>query len=233
MMKTGTIMIAGASFALLIGSPALGASSMRDHDRIRGAEWDPDRAVTQNLPSPQYRSGSFEGDRSRQSRDQFRRTPDQYDREFNRYRQDRDRQDRDRMSRDQWQDRRDRQNRYSDRREDGQRTAQKLKGNVLRFQENHIVVNTREGDRQRLHVNEKTLFDRGIERGDQIIAYVRPDGHAIAVRKDRGRQGEQFVFPGASERGDESRYNSRSDRRSYQDDYKRGQQRSDRDRYRP
>lgn len=191
-MKTGKLMIAGASLALLIGTPAFGASSMRDNERIRGAEWDPDRAVTQNLPSPRYRSDSFE-DRSSQSREHFRRNQDQqdqYDREFNGFRQEQDR-----MSRDQWRSPQYREDRYSTR-EDNGRMAQKLKGNVLRFQQNLVVVNTREGDRQRLHVNEKTLVDRGIERGDQIIAYVRPDGHAIAIRKDRGRPGEQFVVPG-------------------------------------
>lgn len=291
-MNPRMLAISSVSFALFLGMPGMGETSMRDNDRVRGAEWQPERAVTQNLPSPRYRSSGE--DRYHSSRDQFRRTPDQYSREFNRSqrRSDRGRMlvgtllgfqgeyavvntregDRQRLhvGKSTLMDagiergdnviakvrpdghaiaiRKDRgrrgehfvqpgapENRNVARSADNRRRALQLMGTLLHFQDDYVVVNTRDGDRQRLHVSDKTLLDAGMERGDRIIAQVRPDGHAIAIRKDRGRRGEHFVQPGAPEGGFgyEDRFRSRNDRHFYQDDYGRNQQRSDHGRYRP
>lgn len=236
------LIMTGTSLALLMGAPLVNESFARDNDRLRGSESMSDRSWRERSPSSQYQTRSWEGDRARSSRDQFRRTPGQYDREFNRdrgferYMEERNRFRGDERSRMRGDDRQYRSNRgqqgYSARSE-GNGRSQKLSGTLARFKGEYVVVDTKEGDRKRLHVNKKTLFDAGIERGDRVVAHVRPDGHAIAIRKDRGRRGEHYIQPGSSDRNYESRFRGGDDRSFYQDDFGRRDRRSDSGRYRP
>ncbi len=46
-----------------------------------------------------------------------------------------------------------------------------------------------EGRTRRFYVGRDTLFDESIGQGDEVIAKVLPNGHAIAVVKDRGAKG--------------------------------------------
>lgn len=202
-MKGKVLLITGASCALLIGSSALGASA-RDNDQIRGAEWNPDRAVTQNLPSPRYRSRSFEGDRYQHSRNQSQRDIEGYRGGYQRYQQEQGRFEKDHR-------------RYTGEQRTTYRSrnrsdAHTLLGTLIRVKGNSYVVNLLNGSRSRLHVDENTLLDAGLERGDRLIAKVRPDGHAISIIKDRGRKGEHFVAPGAPETRYDSYERVRSER---------------------
>ena len=232
-MKTRILSGTGVSLALaLFGTSALGESR---YDQMRGAEWQPERALTQNLPAPRYRNLPMENERYRQSRDQFQQPQGRFDGEDFSY-------DHKQIGFDDnhRQFRRNRgqggQDQYSSRQQDN-RMSHRLVGTLLRIKGDYFVVSSMDGDRQRLHVGEKTLVDAGIERGDRIIAQVKPDGHAIAIRKDRGRRGEYHVQPGAPDDsfGYESKYHGRNDhdRSSYQNDYGRDQQRSDHGPYRP
>lgn len=241
-MSARMLIITGTTMALLMGSPWVKESFARDTERLRGGEGQSERSWMERSPSSQYQTRSWERDQDRTSRDQFGRTSGQNDRGFQRdrgyerYLEERDRFRGDERSRFRGNNRQYRQNRgqegYSARSE-GNGRAQKLSGTLARFKGEYVVVDTRDGDRKRLHVNRKTLFDAGIERGDRIIAYVRSDGHAIAIRKDRGRKGEHYIQPGSSDRNDERRFRGRDDRSSFQDDFGRRDRRSDSGRYRP
>lgn len=241
-MTARMLIMTGTSLALLMGSPFGKDSFARGNDHLRGAENQSERDWMERSPSSRYQTRSWERDRERTSRDQFRRTPGQNDRGFQRdrgferYLEERDRFRGDERSRFRGDDRQYRQNRgpqgYSARSE-GNGRAQKLSGTLARFKGEYVVVDTKEGDRKRLHVNKKTLFDAGIERGDRVVAHVRPDGHAIAIRKDRGRRGEHYIQPGSSDRNYESRFRGRDDRSFYQGDFGRSDRRSDSGRYRP
>ena len=147
-------------------------------DRSRGAEWNPDRAISQNLPSPRYRSfddhdrswisrqkvGDTGGYDARQEQRRFQRNLERFDRYYD-------------------DQARARQNRM----------GHTVMGTLLRQDGHHYFLNTVRGDRVRLHVDDRTLLDAGIERGDLVIAKMKPNGHAIALRKDRGQRGGPYT----------------------------------------
>lgn len=191
-MKGKVLLITGASCALMLGSSALGAQ-MKDNAGIGGAAWSPDRGVQQNLASPGYHSRSYEGDRYQSSPNRFRQNYEDYRGEYERYQQEQGRFDNDRhqlngVERIPY---RSRNRSY----------ATTVLATLIRIKGDSYMVNLINGERRPLHVDENTLVEAGLERGDRLIAKVRPDGHAISIIKDRGRLGEHVVTPGAPEGG--------------------------------
>ncbi|GJL48961.1 MAG: hypothetical protein NPIRA01_01880 [Nitrospirales bacterium] len=177
-MKNYIIFVTTVSMGLMMGSPAIAGSSDRS-DYSRGAEWDPDRAISQNLPSPRYRSFD-DHNRYWESRQREEYTGPYYDERDDQNGYERNQQQYDRY--------------YSDRNRTRQNhMAHTVMGTLLRRQENEYLLNTVDGNRIRLRVDDRTLLDAGIERGDRVIAKMKANGHAIALRKDRGRKGGPYT----------------------------------------
>jgi len=67
--------------------------------------------------------------------------------------------------------------------------AKTMLGTIQGRRGDTFMVENVDGRTERVHVGKDTLVDESLQQGDPIIAKVLPNGHAIALVKDRGKKG--------------------------------------------
>ncbi len=67
--------------------------------------------------------------------------------------------------------------------------AKTIGGTLTKQSGTMYLLEDPQGQTRRFHVGRDTLFDESVGQGDEVIAKVLPNGHAIAVVKDRGGKG--------------------------------------------
>ncbi|MDT7043720.1 hypothetical protein [Candidatus Nitronereus thalassa] len=197
------------------------------NNQVRGADWDPGRAITQNLPVanhpsvPQNPYGSIDIERylgedefPPYTRDRYRERdePDVFSEDDTLYYDNRA------FARDRFGYAKQRFKKAAQRYRNAKRNfskeqlqffeeldrfqaekeqfasvsggfAKTMLGTLQKRNGNIFVLENSDGRTRRVHVGEDTLVDGSVEQGDEVIAKVLPNGHAIALMKDRGEKG--------------------------------------------